>query len=224
MAIILAIVREDSEISQLSPYLAKEGHTLLIASELEEIQTKLQQDPDLIIVNANELIRTPDLLQRLHNIRQKKQVAVITLVPESLSATFELSDTRIDDFIFMPYRDPELKARIDRALQRVRREDEKVIRCGDLSINTTNYEVSISGKRVDLTFKEYQLLKFLVLNSGKVLSREILLNKVWGYDYFGGDRTVDVHIRRLRSKIEDSRHLFIETIRSVGYKFKKPAD
>ncbi len=74
---------------------------------------------------------------------------------------------------------------------------------------------------VELTFKEYELLKFLARDRGRVFTREALLNKVWGYDYFGGDRTVDVHVRRLRSKIELSGQTFIETVRNIGYRFKK---
>ena len=76
-------------------------------------------------------------------------------------------------------------------------------------------------KVVELTFKEYELLKFLASNRGRVYTREALLNKVWGYDYYGGDRTVDVHVRRLRSKIEDSKRTFIETVRNIGYRFIK---
>ena len=98
-------------------------------------------------------------------------------------------------------------------------ESEDIIRCGDLVIDSVKCEVSLSGKPIILTFKEYQLLKFLASNKGKVFTREALLNKVWGWDYYGGDRTVDVHIRRLRSKIEDINHSFIETIRNIGYRF-----
>ena len=78
----------------------------------------------------------------------------------------------------------------------------------------------MAGRLLALTFKEYELLKLLATNKGKVFTRESLLNEVWGYDYYGGDRTVDVHIRRLRSKIEDPTHTFIETVRNIGYKFK----
>ena len=75
------------------------------------------------------------------------------------------------------------------------------------------------GELVKLTFKEYELLKFLALSEGHVYTRETLLDKIWGYGFFGGDRTVDVHIRRLRSKIEDANHSYIETVRNVGYRF-----
>ena len=90
-----------------------------------------------------------------------------------------------------------------------------------LVIDLANCEVRVGGKIVELTFKEYELLKFLARDRGRVFSREALLNKVWGYDYFGGDRTVDVHVRRLRSKIEISGQTFIETVRNIGYRFKK---
>ena len=79
----------------------------------------------------------------------------------------------------------------------------------------------LAGKTLSLTFTEYGLLVFLAANSGRVFSREALLNKIWGYDYYGGDRTVDVHIRRLRAKLEWGKHSFIETVRGVGYRFKK---
>jgi len=84
-----------------------------------------------------------------------------------------------------------------------------------------NCEVTVDGRLVTLTFKEYELLRFLASNRGRVFTRDVLLNEVWGYDYYGGDRTVDVHIRRLRSKIEDSTHIFIETVRNIGYRFRK---
>jgi len=98
---------------------------------------------------------------------------------------------------------------------------EKIIKCGDLVIDLAKCQVSVGIRLVTLTFREYQLLKFLAGNQGKVFTRDALLDKVWGWDYYGGDRTVDVHIRRLRSKIEDRNHSFIETVRNIGYRFKE---
>jgi len=107
------------------------------------------------------------------------------------------------------------------ALRRSGRLDSKdTIRWGDLVIDLANYEVWVGGHRTNLTFKEYALLRFLATHRGRVFTREALLSRVWGYNYFGGTRTVDVHIRRLRSKIEDASHSFIETVRGVGYRFK----
>ena len=88
-------------------------------------------------------------------------------------------------------------------------------------IDTARCEVTVAGRPVLLTFKEYELLRFLASNPGRVFSRDSLLNRVWGYDYFGGDRTVDVHVRRLRSKIEPLGYSFIETVRNIGYRFAK---
>ncbi|MEO6197835.1 MAG: winged helix-turn-helix domain-containing protein, partial [Dehalococcoidia bacterium] len=83
-----------------------------------------------------------------------------------------------------------------------------------------NYTVQVAGRSVDLTYKEYELLRYLATNRERVFSRETLLSNVWGYDFYGGARTVDVHVRRLRSKIEDRHRTFIETVRNVGYRFK----
>ena len=99
---------------------------------------------------------------------------------------------------------------------------ERLLRAGDLVIDLDRYEVSCRGRRVVLTFKEYQLLCLLAANPGRVYSREALLSEIWGYDYFGGTRTVDVHIRRLRSKIEDAGPAYIETVWNVGYRFRPP--
>ena len=98
-----------------------------------------------------------------------------------------------------------------------------LIECGDLIIDLGKCEVSLSGRSVALTFREYELLRFLASNKRKVFTRETLLNKVWGYDYYGGDRTVDVHVRRLRGKIEGRGHSFIDTVRNIGYRFKDNA-
>ena len=132
---------------------------------------------------------------------------------------------RITDFIMHPVSERELHMRAMRALRRsVNNMGEDVIVRDNLVINPTNYEVSISGKRINLRFKEYELLLKLASNPGRVYDRATLLNQIWGYDYFGGTRTVDVHIRRLRSKIENDIDVkYIETIWNVGYRFR-PVD
>jgi two-component system alkaline phosphatase synthesis response regulator PhoP len=124
-----------------------------------------------------------------------------------------------DDFVLLPPLPEELASRIRIGVKRRTPESSDVLRAGDLTLDLANYRVAVAGRAVELTFKEYELLRFLVQNPDKVLTREALLKRVWGYDYFGGSRTVDVHIRRLRSKIEDRGHTFIETIRNVGYRF-----
>ncbi len=125
-----------------------------------------------------------------------------------------------DDVIVVPWRLGELMLRIRRLVERKSPPDSpSVIRAGDLIINPDRYDVYLAWKPVLLTFKEYELLKLLAANPGRVYSREALLEQVWGYRYFGGTRTVDVHVRRLRSKIEDATHTFIDTVWNVGYRF-----
>jgi DNA-binding response OmpR family regulator len=126
---------------------------------------------------------------------------------------------RIDDFIMPPLDVEELRARLSRVLWlRTGADESNVLRRGGLTIDLERYTVAVDGDIVDLTYKEYELLRFLATNAGKPYTREALLNRVWGYDYYGGSRTVDVHIRRIRAKIE--RHEpYIETVRNVGYRF-----
>ena len=128
----------------------------------------------------------------------------------------------LTDFITSPPDPDELVIRARRALGAAAGADAaaQVIRAGDLEIDVSSYEVSLKGERISLRFKEYELLKMLAENPGRVFSRDALLNRIWGYEYFGGTRTVDVHIRRLRSKIQDSEHNFIETVWNVGYRFR----
>ena len=115
----------------------------------------------------------------------------------------------------------EVAVRVKRLAAHGSKEKHVRINAGNIVIDTEQYEVLIDGRPVSLTFREYELLRFMATNPGRVFTRDALLNHVWGNDYFGGDRTVDVHIRRLRSKIEDEKHIYIETVRNIGYRFVK---
>ncbi len=128
--------------------------------------------------------------------------------------------TEADDFVLAPGSPFELSLRVTVALRRARRFDPtNTIRRADLRIHPHTYEVFMNEERVDLTLKEYELLKFLATHAGRVFTRDVLLEQVGGYDYYGGMRTVDVHVRRLGAKIEREGRTFIETIRGVGYRF-----
>ena len=129
---------------------------------------------------------------------------------------------QVEDFIVSPFSEEELIARIKLVISKnVDPQNENIIRIGTLSINPINYEVRLNNRVVTLRYKEYELLRLLASNPEKVFSRENLLNQIWGYEYFGGTRTVDVHIRRIRSKIEDAKDLKIETVWNVGYRLTK---
>jgi DNA-binding response OmpR family regulator len=132
------------------------------------------------------------------------------------------SDWGIDEVILENAGPAEVDARIRLVISRLKGNDDSVnpeIERGDLVIDESAYSVKIKGQLIDLTFKEFELLKFLAQHPGRVFSRQQLLQEVWGFDYFGGTRTVDVHVRRLRAKLGPEYENFISTLRNVGYKF-----
>ena len=128
------------------------------------------------------------------------------------------------EMIVLPLRAAELRARIARARRRVNGvPDDNVVRIGSLEVNLATYQVAVGGRPIDFTYMEYELLKFLVTHPGRVFSREALLSRVWGFDYYGGARTVDVHVRRVRAKLGAEHAGRIKTVRSVGYRFEGEA-
>jgi DNA-binding response OmpR family regulator len=174
--------------------------------------------PDLALLGVSSM-HDVDLKQCVRECARMK-LPVVGVVPQARLAILDAA-LGLDDFVVTPLRPAELVARAKRVLASAQAtEAPSSIRIGDLVIDPVGYEVSLKGRRVNLRFKEYQLLRLLATNPGRVYTRESLLSQVWGYDYFGGTRTVDVHVRRLRSKIEDADHRFIETIWNVGYRFK----
>jgi DNA-binding response OmpR family regulator len=125
------------------------------------------------------------------------------------------------ELLIEPFTAEELQARIARARRAVNGIDhDDVVRVGSLEMNLATYQVAIGGRPVDFTYMEYELLKFLVTHPRRVFSREALLNRVWGYDYYGGARTVDVHVRRVRAKLGSEHASRIKTVRSVGYRWE----
>jgi two-component system alkaline phosphatase synthesis response regulator PhoP len=214
-------ITSDIEVAKkLQAELSERGFSLLVASDKEKVVERIvRESPELIMVEMNGQTGQTLLHNLTHSSRIKSKVPIIALVAaDNLMQPADYPG--VDDFIVRPYDSREIAFRIKRQLQKKVKLNE-VLNCGDLIIDMANCEVWVEGKVVELTFKEYELLKFLAQDKGRVYSREALLNKVWGYDYFGGDRTVDVHIRRLRSKIELSGQVFIETVRNIGYRFTK---
>jgi DNA-binding response OmpR family regulator len=218
---VFIIVNEMTRAQQLRTGLARRGFRCLVVSSKDGVIEQVAGQSDgvalLEITRASDGSVVWELAQKM---RREINIPVIALVSRQELDGWHATHG-IDDFVVKPWQADEVAARIKRVLKQKRSlEGEDTIRCGDLVIDSARCEVSLCGKPVVLTFKEYQLLKFLATNREKVFTREALLNKVWGWDYYGGDRTVDVHIRRLRSKIEDSAHAFIETVRNIGYRFR----
>lgn len=216
------IIADESEmIKELQSGLASGGFACSFTSDREKaIEQVVEQAPDLVLVEMDGRSTTSSIRGLSRMIKSEKRLPIMALIGEEMLNSPD-NDLDIDDFIIKPCDVRELVLRAKRLMQRANgRGTEELIECGDLVIDLAKCEVSIEDRLVMLTFKEYELLKFLASHRGRVFTREAVLNKVWGYDYYGGDRTVDVHVRRLRSKIEDSGHTFIETVRNIGYRFK----
>jgi len=175
---------------------------------------------DVVVADLEDVQAEPGKLCRtLTRERVLKDHPLVLLVTEEQLSRLDVS-WHFDDYLTLPVSAQRLAQRFEFLLWKLHGVDLKHgLRIGDLVINVERYEVRVKGKLVTLTYKEFELLKFLAMQPGKVFTREALLDKVWGYDYIGGTRTVDVHIRRLRSKIEVGGASYIETLRNVGYKF-----
>lgn len=178
------------------------------------VENAIIRDADVLVV---ELGTAP--LRQLREVgRIEETVGMPIFVvagPEHL-ALLESSGVRAE-FVVTPLDPVEFRIRIQRLGSS--EESDEVLRFEDLELNPLNYQATLAGEPIDLTYMEYELLRFLVENPVRVWSREQLLSRVWGYDYYGGARTVDVHVRRLRSKLGEERASWITTVRSVGYRW-----
>lgn len=225
----LAIITRDAEaIKELRSELLEQGFQCSVTTNGEKSLAEFaKHTPDVAIIVADD--DANGMKGLVDNIKRQNRIPVIALLTRELLADFTSGrtlrkgwDDDIDDFLLEPWEAPELITRIKRVIRLTNHvASVDLIKHGDLMIDLADWQVTLGGQPVSLTYKEYELLRFLASNPGKVFSREALLDRVWGYDFFGGDRTVDVHIRRLRSKIEDATHNFIETVRNIGYRFRE---
>jgi DNA-binding response OmpR family regulator len=195
--------------------LPAEGSALLEAPEV-----------DLVLVDGRkELAHARDLCRL---IRTTGSDAPVMLVVTEGGLSVVAADWGMDDVLLHTCGPAELEARLRLGVGRlmVQRDaddpEAHVIRSGDVTVDDSTYTAKLSGRPLDLTFKEFELLKYLVQHPGRVFTREQLLQEVWGYDYFGGTRTVDVHVRRLRAKLGPENETLIGTVRNVGYRFVLP--
>jgi len=188
------------------------------SAQSEEALARPEYDA-LVVEAATNLDETRHLVE---SPLRPQRAPLLLLVRQEQLAGVDVA-WPIDDFLVFPISPEELAARLRRAVwRRTGVDSANTLRSDQLLVDLANYKVFVADQPVNLTFKEFELLRFLMTNRGKVFTREALLNRVWGYEYFGGARTVDVHIRRLRSKIETGATVYIETVRNVGYRF--PAD
>ena len=159
----------------------------------------------------------PDLISRLRADETLKDVPLLLAVDAD---QLDGDATEVDELIVRPISDAELEVRVARARRATQGVDaDEIVRVDRLELNLRTYQVTVDGDAVGFTYMEYELLKFLVTHPNRVFTREALLARVWGYDYYGGARTVDVHIRRVRAKLGQSYAWRVKTVRSVGYLF-----
>jgi DNA-binding response OmpR family regulator len=208
------------------PALALLGHTVKILPA-EGSALLEAPDSDLVLVDGRqELAHARDLCRLIRTTGS--DVPVLMIITEGGLAVVA-HDWAMDDVVLHTCGPAELEARIRLAIGRLAAEREAadpashVIRTGEVVVDDATYTAKISGRALDLTYKEFELLKFLAQHPGRVFTRQQLLQEVWGYDYFGGTRTVDVHVRRLRAKLGPENEHLIGTVRNVGYRFVLPS-
>jgi two-component system alkaline phosphatase synthesis response regulator PhoP len=224
----ILIVEDDRDIAGLIElYLRQAGHTThTVTSGADVLSTAGRIQPDLLILDL--MLPGLDGLEVCRALRADRGTAGLPIL--MLTARAEESDRIVglelgaDDYVTKPFSPRELVARVGALLRRVRRPagDERILRYGELTVDLDRHAVRAGGTEVQLTAKEFLLLKYLLEHRGRVLSRDLLLTDVWGYRYTGGTRTVDVHIRRLREKVPLLADAIV-TVKQFGYKLADEA-
>jgi len=224
----ILIIEDDDHIIELLTFnVENQGYKAITASDGQEgLNLAIHELPDLILLDLMlPGIDGIEICNKLKNKERTQDIPIIMLTAKGHETDKILGlEIGADDYMTKPFSVRELMTRIKVVMRRYSKEvtkpsGEKMV-VGNLEINHDEHDVKVDGRSVKLTLKEYQLLEYLAENRGKVLSRNALLDRVWGYDYFGETRTVDVHIRHLRKKIGDDHAEIIETVRGVGYKIK----
>ena len=225
---LIYAVDDEVHIQQLIQYnLEASGFKVTVFDNAEKLLEAVGSTPpalfllDIMLPGMDGL----ELCRRLRSDNRTKNIPIIMLTAKSEEFDKVLGlELGADDYLAKPFSVRELTARVKALLRRTSAaapEETDILRHGDIEIDAARHEVFKKGKLIEMPLKEFELLKLLLQNKGRVLTRELLLDKIWGYDYYGETRTVDVHIRYLRQKIEDddNKPVYIETIRGIGYRF-----
>lgn len=223
----ILVVDDEEHIAELISYnLASNGYKVIIANNGNDaVKLAVEEKPNLILLDL--MIPGKDGYDVCKDIRSNNKIRntpiiMLTAKSEELDKILGL-ELGADDYITKPFSVRELLARVKAVLRRfsISEPERNVLVFGNLIADFDKREILVNNKKLDLTLKEFELLEILIRNRGKILTRDTLLDKIWGYEYIGETRTVDVHIRYLRKKIEldDKNPKLIETIRGVGYRF-----
>jgi DNA-binding response OmpR family regulator len=222
VASLLLLTGANGASSDVLPSLALLGHFVRVMP-LESAPLLDAPPSDVILIDARRELASARQTCRL--LRTTGTDAPLLAIVTEGGLTAIAADWGLDDVVLETSGPAEVEARLRLAIGRAAEARETIsgsseeIRSGDLSIDEATYQAKVGSRSLDLTFKEFELLKYLAQHPGRVFTRAQLLQEVWGYDYFGGTRTVDVHVRRLRAKLGPDREALIGTVRNVGYKF-----
>ncbi len=221
---ILVVDDEQRMRKLVKDFLVKRSFDVLEAGNGEEAVDTFYKDKDIALIILDVMMPKMDGWEACREIRKYSQVPIIMLTAKSDEKDellgFELG---VDEYISKPFSPKILVARVEAILRRTNALDEGIKEIGGLQIDQAAHEVKIDGQPVELSFKEFELLTYFVTNQGVALSRERILNNVWNYDYFGDARTIDTHVKKLRSKLGD-KGKYIKTIWGMGYKFEVSQD
>jgi DNA-binding response OmpR family regulator len=219
VATLLLLTNAPGSSAEVLPTLGLLGHTVRVLP-LEASVLVDAPPADVVVLDARRDLVAARATSRLLRTTGASAPLLAVVFESGLAAI--AADWGLDDVVLDTAGPAEVEARVRLALGRAAAQNAPVseeIRSGDLSIDEGTYQARIGGRPLDLTFKEFELIKYLAQHPGRVFTRAQLLQEVWGYDYFGGTRTVDVHVRRLRAKLGPERESLIGTVRNVGYKF-----
>lgn len=219
MGRILLLGTKGEKLDQLKRAIENMGNSVIVSDFDNAANLMFTKQPDLAVMDLTNRRGVAETWYQVKNDALESHTQVFIIIPEDRVRDVELLNG-IQDFILYPYDPRELEIRIKMLIAKHKADNEEdIINIGNLAIYTTRYEVTVDGWPIVLTLKEYELLKYLATHKKRVFTREVLLDEIWGYNYYGGTRTVDVHIGRLRTKIESPKYTYIRTVRGVGYMF-----
>lgn len=220
MARILVVGKSEGHLVTIAATAAGLSHFVKTGWDLMSLSDAVANgSPEVVVIDLRDggdsYAHAKDLIASYDQVAEAPRIAIVESTDD-----VELQSRYIDDFILYPYETSELALRLVRLLNKNQKlKSGKLISADGLVIDTESFEVTVDSRQLALTFKEFELLRFLAAHAGRVHTREALLNQVWGYEYFGGLRTVDVHVRRIRAKLGAKHENLIQTVHGVGYKF-----